>query len=79
MADFEDVCNIDRVYAMGSNSSMPFACPETNVGEIATWAKQTVETWWKCKEPQRVVDEHAQIDVITTDDSHILLWNYNNE
>eukprot|EP00913_Durusdinium_trenchii_P030921 g28962.t1 len=29
-----EVCNIDRIYAMGSNSSMPFACPETNVGEI---------------------------------------------
>lgn len=29
-----DVCNSDRIYAMGSNSSMPFACPETNVGEI---------------------------------------------
>ncbi|CAJ1454575.1 unnamed protein product [Effrenium voratum] len=29
-----EVCNIDRVYAMGSNSSMPFNCPETNVGEI---------------------------------------------
>jgi len=29
-----EVCNVDRVYAMGSNSSMPFACPETNVGEI---------------------------------------------
>lgn len=29
-----DVCNIDRIYAMGSNNSMPFACPETNVGEI---------------------------------------------
>lgn len=29
-----EVCDVDRVYAMGSNSSMPFACPETNVGEI---------------------------------------------
>eukprot|EP00435_Cladocopium_sp_Y103_P051770 s141_g16.t1 len=32
--EFCDVCNIDRIYAMGSNNSMPFACPETNVGEI---------------------------------------------
>ena len=29
-----EVCNVDQVYAMQSNSSMPFACPETTVGEI---------------------------------------------
>mmetsp|Transcript_59924 Transcript_59924/g.185838 ORF Transcript_59924/g.185838 Transcript_59924/m.185838 type:complete len:785 (-) Transcript_59924:33-2387(-) len=27
-------CNDDRVFAMGTDSAMPFACPETNVGEI---------------------------------------------
>lgn len=36
----EEVCNVDRVYAMGSNSSMPFACPETNVGEIVPGRQQ---------------------------------------
>ena len=36
----KEVCNVDRVYAMGSNSSMPFACPETNVGEIVPGRQQ---------------------------------------
>mmetsp|Transcript_81517 Transcript_81517/g.170508 ORF Transcript_81517/g.170508 Transcript_81517/m.170508 type:complete len:838 (-) Transcript_81517:118-2631(-) len=29
-----NICNFDTVYAMGTNSSMPFACPEMVVGEI---------------------------------------------
>lgn len=29
-----DICNFDRVYSMGTNSSMPFACPEMAIGEI---------------------------------------------
>lgn len=28
------VCNIDTVYALGTDSSIPFACPEGNIGEI---------------------------------------------
>eukprot|EP00931_Biecheleriopsis_adriatica_P049177 TRINITY_DN28438_c0_g1_i1.p1 TRINITY_DN28438_c0_g1~~TRINITY_DN28438_c0_g1_i1.p1 ORF type:complete len:771 (-),score=102.08 TRINITY_DN28438_c0_g1_i1:21-2333(-) len=29
-----EVCNVKRVYAMGTNSSMPFSCPEMDIGEI---------------------------------------------
>eukprot|EP00928_Gymnodinium_smaydae_P045330 TRINITY_DN30234_c0_g1_i1.p1 TRINITY_DN30234_c0_g1~~TRINITY_DN30234_c0_g1_i1.p1 ORF type:complete len:818 (+),score=39.04 TRINITY_DN30234_c0_g1_i1:31-2454(+) len=29
-----NVCNVDEVYSMGTESAMPFGCPETNIGEI---------------------------------------------